>query len=307
MLILKLQEYTNCQFFISTHSSSIIDICDEYDKDTSIVCVEKNKGCKTVYNSEYDDMNLYELIGIRPSSIILSNCTIWIEGPTDIYYIDTFLKVYSRLKELKEFLLGYNYNYAFNGSINIASKIDFSNDETATMKINKLSKSNFIIFDSDNLNPENANYKKIQKIKDKLGDRCYVIDQLKTIENIIPPQFLYEYFNNNYNSKDKAVKPIILKYFETNVSKYGTAEYFLMDIPDQMAEFVNKRVEKKDLKKYRKYCNDLWKSHKYSLALYFSNKVMGMKKDELIELYSIMFSGFLDMIVKIHQFIKENN
>ena len=215
--------------------------------------------------------------------------------------------MYSRVKEKKEFLLGYSYNYAFNGSINIASKIDFSNDETATMKINKLSKSNFIVFDSDNLNPENANYQKIQKIKEKLAERCYVIERLKTIENIIPPQFLYEYFNSNYNSKDKTLKPIVLKFFEKITPKYGTEEYYLMDIPDQMAEFVNKRVEKKDIKKYRQYCNNLWKSHKYTLALYFSNKVMELEKEEQIKLYQIIFSDFLEMIEKIYKFIEENN
>ena len=29
----------------------------------------------------------------------------------------------------KEYKVGYNYNYAFNGSINIASKIDFTDEE----------------------------------------------------------------------------------------------------------------------------------------------------------------------------------
>ena len=63
------------------------------------------------------------------------------------------------------------------------------------MKINKLSKSNFIIFDSDNLNQENANYEKIQKLKTKLGESCCVIKKLRTVENIIPPRILKEYLS----------------------------------------------------------------------------------------------------------------
>ena len=110
-------------------------------------------------------MNLYELLGTRPSSIILSNCTIWVEGPTDIYYINPLLKVYCEINNKKNFILGYNYNFAFNGSINIASKIDFDNDDTATMKIKKLSRNNFVVFDSDNMTEENANYKKILNLK----------------------------------------------------------------------------------------------------------------------------------------------
>lgn len=140
LLINKLLEYNNYQIFISTHSSSMIDICDEYDEITSIICVEKKSEKKFAYNSCYDNMNLYKLIGVRPSSLILSNCTIWVEGPTDVYYIDTYLKLYSRIQKKKEYKVGYNYNYAFNGSINIASKIDFTDEEEASMKIKKYQK-----------------------------------------------------------------------------------------------------------------------------------------------------------------------
>lgn len=307
LLISKLQEYKNCQYFISTHSSSMIDICDEYDKNTSIVCVDKVECEKMAYNSAYDDMNLYDLIGVRPSSIILSNCTIWVEGPTDIYYIDTFLKLYSKLKNKKQFILGYNYNYAFNGSINIASKIDFDNDETSTMKIKKLSKNNFIIFDSDNLNKENANYEKIQNLKTKLGESCYVIKKLKTIENIVPPRILKEYFKDNYNSKDKKIKPIVLAFFDHIMKEYGTDNYSQMDIADEMAEYINKHIDKKEIKKYRKYCNSLWSSNKYNLAIYFSNKIANMQDEEKKEIFEEIMSGFINMINKIYKFIENNN
>lgn len=308
LFISKIQEYNNCQFFISTHSSSMIDICDEYDKDTSIVCVEKESCKKKAYNSAYDDMNLYDLLGVRPSSIILSNCTIWVEGPTDIYYIDTLLKLYSKLNNKKQFSLGYNYNYAFNGSINIANKMDFDNDETATMKIKKLSKNNFIIFDSDNLHEENSNYQKIQKLKEKLGDSCYVVEKLRTIENIIPPGILKEYYENNYNSKEKEIKPIILYFFDKLIKKYNSDNYFEKDIADEMAEHINNsRKVKKDIKKYRKYCNNLWNSNKYNLAIYFSNKIINMNAEEQKELFKSTMTEFIDMIKKIYDFIESNN
>lgn len=307
LLIAKLQEYKNCQFFISTHSSSMIDICDEYDEKTSIICVDKNNAQKSAYNSAYNNMNLYDLIGIRPSSIILSNCTIWVEGPTDIYYIDAFLKLYSKLKNNRKFILGYNYNYAFNGSINIASKIDFDNEETATMKINKLSKNNFIIFDNDNLNTENANYQKIQNLKSKLGESCYVIKRLKTIENIIPPKILYEYYEKNYTSKNKKIKPLVLGFFNKISEEYGNNKYFKMDFADSMAEYINENIDKKDIKKYTKYCNSLWNSNKYNLAVYFSNKIENMQNDEQEKLFGQTMSGFINMIKKIYNFIEKNN
>ena len=307
LLISKLQEYTNYQIFISTHSSSIIDICDEYDYNTSIICVDKIEGNKIAYNSAYDDMNLYELIGIRPSSLILSNCTIWVEGPTDIYYIDTYLKIFSIIKNKKKFILGYNYNYAFNGSINIASKIDFEDDESATMKINKLSKNNFLIFDSDNLNPENANYQKIQKLKEKIGDNCHVIKKLKTIENIIPPTYFHEYFSTQFNPKKKSIKPLVLNFFDNLKKKYGSDEYFKLDIPDLMAEYINKYAEKKDIKYYRKYCNSLWNSNKCNFALYFSNKLINLSLADKEKIFNETMKEYIKMIEKIYNFIDNNN
>lgn len=307
LLIRELQKFENCQFFISTHSSSMIDICDEYDEDTAIICVDKKDTQKVAYKSAYDDMNLYELIGVRPSSLILSNCTIWVEGPTDIYYIETFLKLFTELKNKNRFILGYNYNYAFNGSINIASKIDFGNDETATMKINKLSKNNFIIFDSDNLSSENANYEKISKLKSKLGKRCGVVSGLKTIENIIPPKMLKEYYDKNYDPRDKKIKPIVLAFFESLESKYSIAEYAQLDIADEMAEYINKKAKHGVLKEYRKYCNNLWKANKYYLAVDFTNQVGNMSPEEKTELFEKTKTGFTKMIKTIYEFIEENN
>lgn len=307
LLILKLNEYHNCQFFISTHSSNLIDICDEYDYNTAIICVDKIDEKKYVYNSVYDNMNLHELLGTRPSSIILSNCTIWVEGPTDIYYINPFLKLYSKINNKKNFILGYNYNFAFNGSINIASKIDFYNDVSATMKIKKLSRNNFVIFDSDNMTEENMNYQKILNLKEKLGNSCYVIEELKTIENIIPPEFLHDYFEKNYNPIKKELKPLVLSFFRNLECIYGSNKYYQMDFPDAMAEYINKKIQPRDIKKYRKYCKDLWKSNKYNLALYFSDIIENMSVEEKEKIFNKIMTNFITMIEEIYTFIEKNN
>lgn len=307
LLISKLNEYQNCQFFISTHSSNLIDICDEYDYNTAIICVDKIDEKKYAYNSAYDDMNLYELLGTRPSSIILSNCTIWVEGPTDIYYINPFLKLYSEINNKKSFILGYNYNFAFNGSINIASKIDFDNDNSATMKIKKLSRNNFVIFDSDNMTEENANYQKILNLKEKLGNSCYVVEKLKTIENIIPPEILHNYFEINYNPTKKELKPLVLSFFRDLESVYGSDTYCQMDFSDAMAEYINKKIKPQDIKKYRKYCKDLWKSNKYNLALYSSDLIENMSAEEKEKMFNKIMKDFIVMIEEIYSFIENNN
>lgn len=308
LLISKLLEFDNVQIFISTHSSSMIDICDNYDKYTSIICVEKNAELKAAYNSAYDDMNLYSLIGVRPSSIILSNCTIWVEGPTDVFYIEAFLKMYILLKNKKDFYLGYNYNYAFNGGINIASKVDFDNDNSASVKINKLSKNNFVIFDNDNLSPEDSNYKKIIKIKRKLGpESSHVVDYLKTIENLISPDYLFDYFNENLkNTRDKKRKKYILDFFMNYADNFDS-RYYVLDIPDNIAEYICEQSNEYNIEDTRKYCNNLWNRNKYNLAVSFSNFVNNLEKENKEILFDKLNPDFIRMIKKIYKFINNNN
>lgn len=307
LLINKLLEYNNYQIFISTHSSSMIDICDEYDEITSIICVEKKSEKKFAYNSCYDNMNLYELIGVRPSSLILSNCTIWVEGPTDVYYIDTYLKLYSMIQKKKEYKVGYNYNYAFNGSINIASKIDFTDEEEASMKIKKISKNNFIIFDSDNLNADNKNYKKIKKIKKTLGNNCYTIEKLKTIENIIFPSILYEYYKLNYKPKNKKLLSFVLEFFAILEEEYNKDSYFEIDIPDSMAKYISKNLNERSLEEYKKYCKSLWNSNKSNLAIFFSNKIKNSTPEEQKQTFNNTMIEYINMIKNIYRFIDKNN
>ena len=314
VFISKLQEFDNCQFFITTHSSSMIDICDEYDENTSIICVEKRDNQKFVYNSEYDDMDLYTLIGTRPSSIILSNCTIWLEGPTDVYYIEAILRLYCKLKNKRIYKLGYNYNYAFNGSINIASKIDFDDKkENITMKINKLSKKNFIIFDSDNLDKDSANYRKIQMIKQKMRSSCYVIEKLKTIENIIPPKILKAYFEINYMPKQKWKKGVILEFLQNLELTYGEADYFSFDIVKEMAKYLkdheprNNRIVKQTVDAYEKTMHNFWKANKYPLSIFFYETIINMKNEDSITIYNDIMHEFITMVERIYNFIDSNN
>ncbi|MBQ2909876.1 MAG: ATP-binding protein [Bacilli bacterium] len=307
LLVSQLQEYKNCQIFISTHSSSMIDICDEYDADTAIICVDKNDTQKIAYNSIYDNMNLYQLLGQRASSIILSNCTIWVEGPTDIYYIDSLLNIYRRIKHKKQVILGYNYNYAFNGSINIAYKFDYLNTDDPAVKLNKLSKNNFIIFDSDNLNHENANWKKIKCVMDIMGKRSFVCKNIKTIENIIPPFILRKYYEENFNSRPAAIKRAFLNFFDGLYPSYKTTEYSQLDFVEKMSLCLFEKKLKSDMFEAHKYCKNIWSSNKASLAVYFDNFIKNVSWEEQKEIFINMPAEFRKLIILLSDFIDENN
>lgn len=310
-LIEALWQFPRFQYFITTHSSSFIDICDEYDKDVSIITVVKKDDKKLIANSVYDNMNLYDLIGVRPSSLILSNAVIWVEGPSDLYYIDPLLKIYRKNNNRKQIKLGYNYNYAFNGSINIASKFDFDNEGDLAVKFKKLALNNFIIFDSDSLDKDHSNYKKARIILEKMGKRAsHIMKDVNSIENIIPPQIIIDFLTDNYNPKGKhrALEPIFLEFFNSKKEEYSTGNYKSIDIVDALQEFATGKegieIPKKELKEYiKKY----WNGNKISLAIFYKEYVENLDKESKKEFYNNTIPDMREMIEKISRFIDSAN
>ena len=312
VLVEALLNFSKFQYFITTHSSSFIDVCDEYDDLVSIITIENTDDKKRVSNSVYDDMNLYDLIGIRPSSLILSNSVIWVEGPTDLYYIDTLLSLHRKINENKNVIkLGYNYNYAFNGSINVASKFDFDNDDELSVKFKKLSLNNFIIFDSDSLDKNNSNYFKSQVILEKMGEESsHIMENVNTIENIIHPKILIEFLDENYKpgTKYKSFKSLFLKFFESKLGVYQSKGYKKMDLLDALQEFViNNQKTKISEKEIKKYIKNYWLSEKVNIANYYKNYIDNLNDQEQLEFYNNIISDVKIMIEKISIFIDKNN
>ncbi|WP_288743055.1 ATP-binding protein [uncultured Rheinheimera sp.] len=85
-------------FFITTHSNHFLDLAQERD-DVSVQKIWKNGDETLVEPVEKFTMLLTEL-GVRASSVLLANCSIWVEGVTDKLYLRTYLKKY--IDELQE-------------------------------------------------------------------------------------------------------------------------------------------------------------------------------------------------------------
>lgn len=87
------EEFSNHQYFITTHSNHLIDLSLDYDN-LSIFRFEKQEDKIKISNCTRDDNKTLQLIGAKPSSIYNSNCTIWVEGITDRLYIRKYLELY---------------------------------------------------------------------------------------------------------------------------------------------------------------------------------------------------------------------
>ncbi len=93
---------TDHYYFFTTHSNHLLDMADESDeviiqkfvKETN----DKGENQFKIYRCDRD-RELLQSLGVKPSSVYLANCTIWVEGITDRLYLVKYMEKY--LKNLK--------------------------------------------------------------------------------------------------------------------------------------------------------------------------------------------------------------
>lgn len=95
------------QVVVATHSQCFIDATLNSDQ-ISIFHVRKDLGpegdserdAKVVFERRSSaDRPLLRELGVRNSSVLLTNCTIWVEGPSDRMYLSHFLRLYANRKD----------------------------------------------------------------------------------------------------------------------------------------------------------------------------------------------------------------
>lgn len=128
-LIDAILDTSNCksrQTFVATHSAQFLDIT----LDSSQVSVykfrkelpsspEKAKHPRfSIASSSNKDFQLLAELGIRNSSVLLSNCTIWVEGITDRLYFKRYFDLY-QVSQPKKFREDFHFSFVEYGGGNI--------------------------------------------------------------------------------------------------------------------------------------------------------------------------------------------
>jgi len=238
-LMLFLLNETPHQYFVSTHSNHLLELADERN-DTNIHKVNKiNSGREPKFNitTINKDRSLLLDLGVKSSSVYISNCTIWVEGITDRLYIKEYMAKY--IKELRvqnsgatDNLVKYieNYHYAFveyqGGNLTHWSFLD---DETVLideLKAVNTTSPIFLIADGDISNKAD----RTSKLEQELGSSFYLLKG-KEIENLIPEvilkscaKTLYKSFKRNtYNTDINRIST--LKYDDYSESAKGVGEH----------------------------------------------------------------------------------
>ena len=193
-----LTERPGAQFFLTTHSNHFLDITLDFS-DVSIFTFRKEldksetpeKTATFVLEPVSEKRNpCLELLGVRNSSVFLSNCTIWVEGITDRRYFAHFLALYfKKLRNAdagtREYREDLHFSFVEYGGSNI-THWSFLDAEEDPIDVQHLCSRLFLITDKDKGRAKEARH---NRLRDALRDRYYCLE-CREVENLLTPEII---------------------------------------------------------------------------------------------------------------------
>lgn len=185
-LVRYLQNSTNNQYFISTHSAALMDTPNAETYQVSLI---NNESIVERVTSDKHRSAICEDLGYHPSDLLQSNCVIWVEGPSDRVYLNYWLKHLD-----KSFIEGIHYSIMFYGG-RLASHLS-GEDEEALVKdfisLRRLNRRGVIVIDSDKSKASDRINKTKQRLKDEFnkGPGYAWITKGREIENYLASNYI---------------------------------------------------------------------------------------------------------------------
>lgn len=140
-LISYLDEYTDNQYFIATHSAALIDTPDAT---VFQVKLQDNKTKIERISLRNDIFLACQDLGYRASDILQANAVIWVEGPSDRIYVNFWLKEHA-----PDLVEGVQYSIMFYGG-KLLSHLSGNDDAFSEfIQLRNLNRNSAIIIDSD--------------------------------------------------------------------------------------------------------------------------------------------------------------
>lgn len=183
-LVHYLLDHTENQYFIATHSSTIID-----SPGASVFHLWQDQGCT---QTKHVDCHLKHSktcsdLGYRASELVQSNCVVWVEGPSDRIYIRHWLHLIdSRLQE------GAHYSIMFYGGglyVHLSgSQIDEDPIQVEELiSLTRMNQHSVFVADSDRKTQESAHSEKRLRLASEIEKTGYAwITAGRDVENYIP-------------------------------------------------------------------------------------------------------------------------
>lgn len=183
-LIRYLNEKTDNQYFIATHSAHFLDL-----PEAAIFHVRLESGESIIEPAVTDKAksSICSDLGYRPSDLLQANSVIWVEGPTDRIYLNHWIRAVD--PALKE---GLHYSIMFYGGrlLSHLSANDPEIDEFISLR--RLNRHIAIIIDSDRSSSDDAINATKVRIESEFnqGPGFAWITQGREIENYVAPELM---------------------------------------------------------------------------------------------------------------------
>lgn len=281
----------NLKYFITTHSNHLLDLSISENIPLSIFTFDKKyseeKSYHEVKNVKSKNFNILSKLGIRSSSVFLSNCSIWVEGITDRMYIQGFLLAYFKSdKNIKRFNEDIDYSFFEYAGSNISHYL-FGEEENLfeesilkneKIKAQFLSNRIFLVADKDK-----GKEKKHLELASKENEYFkYHVTDGREIENLISSVQLKNY-----------IKFLSSKFKDHSII-FNRSHFKSLYIGEYLE---NKLGKNKTPKSFKAESGTLSNFYKNKLAKIMSNN---MKWDE-------MSSSAQELTEELYKFIKASN
>ncbi|MHC3433051.1 AAA family ATPase [Delftia lacustris] len=232
-LIRYLSEETSNQYFIATHSSSLID-----HPNASVFRVSCIDGLTTI-EPAITAMAKFDVLrdmGYRASDLLQSNAIIWVEGPSDRIYLNHWLQAVD--ESLRE---GIEYSIMFYGGRLLshlsAKDAEESTEVSAFIELCKINRNLAVVIDSDKTKIDDDINSTKKRILDEVGKNGVSwLTEGREIENYIHPDLIGAALSSLY--KNSFAKRLGKKQFDhvlpfraqdgsifKNVDKIAVAKY----------------------------------------------------------------------------------
>jgi predicted ATP-dependent endonuclease of OLD family len=185
-LISYLQQNTNNQYFIATHSAAFIDTGG------AAIFHVKNDGIQTTVSESIlrsQRVSICTDLGTRASDIVQSNAVVWVEGPSDRIYLQHWVNAVA-----PDLVEGIHYSVMFYGG-RLLSHLTAEDDElTEFIRLRALNQNLVIVVDSDKRQEDDTiNATKSRVVKEfAKGASVAWVTAGREIENYIDHDVLQE-------------------------------------------------------------------------------------------------------------------
>ncbi|MCA8992060.1 MAG: AAA family ATPase [Planctomycetaceae bacterium] len=246
--ILKEQD-RSLQVFVATHSHQFLDITIDSEQCSVYKFTKTVKGQGHELTAKFKveltsnaDFSVLQELGVRNSSVLLSNCTIWVEGITDRLYLRHYLDIYQQTrreqaKSIAEFREDLHYSFVEYGG-GCVTHWSFLDEDG--IQVERLCSKLFLVADSDEGKEERH-----EQLEKALGDRFYKL-ACREIENLLKPDAITKVIRDY--EKDESLK---LRTFKEEDYASELLGHFIQNhvLPDD-GKFISKRVRKKTNQPY---------------------------------------------------------